>query len=197
MAVLLLLEAPGATTEQYDKVNEILGITGEEAAPDGLISHTAGATDEGVVVVDLWESHEALQAFFDSGLGEALVTAGVPQTKPARVLPVHNHFQGAGDTAGVLMIADFDGMSPELYDSMTATMEQHLSHGPGHPAAQHIAAVKENGDVLVIDVWESPERFGEFAQNEIAPAAQAIELPSFEPRFVPVYNRLKGPVLAG
>jgi heme-degrading monooxygenase HmoA len=161
-----------------------------------LISHTVGATDDGLLVVDLWESEEALQAFFDSGLGEAMAAAGVPPTEPARVLPVHNHFQGAGETAGVLMIADVDGLSPALYDSMTATMEQHLPHGPGHPAMQHIAAIKENGDVLVIDIWESAERFGEFAQNEIAPAGQAVELAPFEARFVPVYNRLTGSVLA-
>jgi hypothetical protein len=197
MAVVLVLEAPGATTAQYDRVNEILGITGDDDAPDGLISHTAGATDDGVLVVDLWESREAAQAFFLGGLGDALAAAGMTDLKPAQVLPVHNHFQGAGQTAGVLMIADVAGMGTDMYDSMTAKMEERLPHGAGHPAVQHIAAVKEDGDVLVIDIWESPEAFGEFAQNEIAPAGQEAGLAPFEPRLVPVHNRLKRSAVAG
>jgi heme-degrading monooxygenase HmoA len=164
----------------------------------GRVDLAHGAeTDDGVLVVDLWESHEARQAFFDAGLGAAIAAAGIPETKPARVLPVHNHFQGGGETPGVSMIADVDGLSPDMYDSMTAQMEQHLPHGPGHPAVQHIAAVKENGDLLVVDIWESPEAFGEFAQTVLAPAGQEAGLAPFEPRLVPVYARLKGPVLAG
>ena len=108
------------------------------------------------------------------------------------MLPVHNHFQGKGETAGVLMIADVDGLTPDMYDSMTAAMEEHELHGPGHPAVHHVAAVKENGDVLVIDIWESPEAFGEFASEQIAPAGQDAGLASFEPRFVPIHNRLRG-----
>ena len=59
MAVLMMLELPGATPEQYDRANEILGIAGDEDAPDGLISHAAGLTDEGMVIVDVWDSPES------------------------------------------------------------------------------------------------------------------------------------------
>lgn len=193
MAVLVILDLPGATTEQYEKVNEILGVLGESDAPEGLISHAAGVTDEGLLIVDLWESEQAAAAFFARGIGETMAAAGAPAPPgPPRILPVHNHFQGRGTTAGVLMIADVEGLTADMYDSMTEAMEEHEPHGPGHPAAHHIAAVKENGDVLVIDIWESPEAFGEFAKAQIAPAGEGAGLAPFEPRFVPIHNRLRG-----
>jgi heme-degrading monooxygenase HmoA len=193
MAVLVILDLPGATTEQYEKVNEVLGVLSESDAPEGLISHAAGVTDEGLLIVDLWESEQAAAAFFARGVDETMAAAGAPTPPgPPRMLPVHNHFQGKGETAGVLMIADVDGLTPDMYDSMTAAMEEHELHGPGHPAVHHVAAVKENGDVLVIDIWESPEAFGEFASEQIAPAGQDAGLASFEPRFVPIHNRLRG-----
>jgi hypothetical protein len=193
MAVLVILELPGTTTEQYEKVNEVLGVTSEADAPEGLISHTAGVTDEGLLIVDLWESEEAAAAFFARGVDETMAAAGAPAPPaPPRMLPVHNHFAGAGDHAGVLMIADVDGLSADTYDAMTATMEEHEPHGPGHPAVHHIAALEENGDVIVIDIWSSEEAFGDFARKQIAPAGEGAGMGAFEPRFVPIYNRLRG-----
>ena len=108
------------------------------------------------------------------------------------MLQVHNHFQGAGDHPGVLMIADVDGMTADMYDSMTVAMEAHQANGAEHPAVHHIAAIEENGDLIVIDIWESPEAFGEFARELIAPAGEDAGLAPFEPRFVPIHNRLRG-----
>jgi hypothetical protein len=193
MAVLVILELPGTTTEQYEKVNEVLGVQGEEDAPDGLISHTAGVTDEGLLIVDLWESEAAAAAFFARGIDATMAAAGAPAPPgPPRMLQVHNHFQGAGDHAGVLMIADVDGMTADMYDSMTAAMEVHQPEGAVHPAVHHIAAIEENGELIVIDIWPSPEAFGEFARDLIAPAGQDAGLAPFEPRFVPIHNRLRG-----
>ena len=198
MAVLVILELPGTTTEHYEKVNEFLGVRGEADAPEGLISHSAGVTGDGLLIVDLWESEAAAAAFFARGIDETMAAAGAPAPPgPPRMLQVHNHFQGSGDHAGVLMIADVDGLSADLYDSMTATMEEHEPHGPGHPAVHHVAALKENGDVLVIDIWPSAEAFGDFAQKQIAPAGQDVGMAPFEPRFVPIHNRLRGASLAG
>jgi len=61
MAVLAIMDIEGGTVEQYDEVDEILGGTGADNAPEGLISHTAGETDTGLYVADVWESHGAMQ----------------------------------------------------------------------------------------------------------------------------------------
>jgi hypothetical protein len=55
----------------------------------------------------------------------------------------------------------------------------------------HIAALKENGGPIVIDIWPSAEAFGEFAGKQIAPAGESAGGP-LEPRFVPIHNRLRG-----
>ncbi len=58
-----------------------MGIT-QDTPPDGLIVHMAGKTDDGVVVIDDWESEEKLNAFFESGLAEALAAEGVEAQQP-------------------------------------------------------------------------------------------------------------------
>jgi len=192
MAVLMVLDLPGATLEQYDRTNEILGIHGDEDAPDGLISHAAGPTDDGVLVVDVWESGEALQSFFDGrGVARAMQEAGAPPGEP-RVLPLHNHFEGGGARAGVLMLAELDDFATDTYDAMAATLTAHTPEDDTHPAVHHAAAVTESGGMLIVDIWESPEAFGAFAQEALAPAGEAAGIDPFEPRFVPIHNRIKG-----
>ncbi len=189
MAVLMMLELPGATIEQYEQTNETLGITGDETAPDGLISHAVGPTDDGILIVDVWESPEKLEAFFESA-GPAMAAAGAPAAEP-RVLPVHNHIEGAGASSGVLMIAEIDDFGTDTYDEMLASMPEHADPS-SHPATQHTAAVSESGGIVVVDIWGSPEEFGDYAQSSIAPAGEAAGMAPFEPRFVPVHNHMKG-----
>lgn len=46
--------------------------------PDGLILHVAGPTDEGVRVIDVWESEEAWQRFRTERLDPAIAALGGP-----------------------------------------------------------------------------------------------------------------------
>ena len=85
MPVAFLQEIPGATQEQYDQVVESLrGKTAE-----GRIFHVAGPMEGGWRVVDVWESQEAVNTFFQELLGPALQAAGVAATPP-QFWPVHN-----------------------------------------------------------------------------------------------------------
>ncbi len=93
MAVIMILEVPGATVEQYEKVNEHLGMESAADAPAGLIRHTCAVTDDGLLICDVWESQEALDAFFHAQLGAAIAASGMPQAQP-RVLPVHATMSG-------------------------------------------------------------------------------------------------------
>jgi hypothetical protein len=70
MAVLMIQQIP-ATKDQYDQVNEKLGI--HDHPPDGLIVHTAEDQGEkGMHIVDVWESREAYEAFGKDRLGPAV-----------------------------------------------------------------------------------------------------------------------------
>jgi hypothetical protein len=97
MAAGLLLEFDGVGREQYEAVNERLGIdsaTGEGEWPDGLLFHAGGAKTGGWVVMEVWESRQAQERFMESRLGQALREGGITEP-PARVewldLAAHHH----------------------------------------------------------------------------------------------------------
>ena len=91
MAVAFLQELPGATQEQYDQVTEIL--RGQTA--QGRILHLAGPMEGGWRVVDVWESQEAVNKFFQEQLGPAVQAARLA-APPPRFWPVHNMLIGPG-----------------------------------------------------------------------------------------------------
>ena len=191
MAVLMVFEVPGGTVEQYEHVNEILGIRGDADAPDGLVVHFAGVDDSGVTIADVWESEEPLNRFFGERAGAALHEAGVEAGPPA-VYPVHNMIrQGGGGEPGTLVLFDAPGISPGQYDAMAARMESHQGAPEHHPVSTHVAGVK-NGGIVVVDAWESPDAFLVFAQTQIAPAGEAEGIGPIEPRILRLHNRVRG-----
>jgi len=190
MPVLMKLEVPGGTTAQYDRTNEIALDDG--AAPDGLISNACGVTDDGLLIVDVWESAEAFGRFVEERLGAALAEAGMPEAEP-QLMPVHNLLVGTGSDPQVIVVIDGSGMTTDVYDGVADQMEAHTSGT--HPASVHVAAVKDDGTVLVCDLWDSPESFGAFAQEQIAPAA-GDAMAAVQPRFVPLHNTIRGDATA-
>jgi len=188
MALLMRLEVPGGTIEQYEKVNEALHIAGDDDAPDGLIIHMAADVPEGFLVIDLWESQEKLDAFAEKlmpVLNEVGMTGGTPE-----IMQVHNTIpRGAGTQANVIMETRAP-IDTDEYDRMVSEIPSHAGDASSHPVYAHIAAVAEDGTIYVADLWESPEAFAAFAESEIVPAApEGMEL---QPTFSPVHNVLHG-----
>jgi hypothetical protein len=82
----IVLEFAGVTKQQYDAVNEKLGIdpaTGTGDWPKGLTSHVGGTTPSGLCVVEVWESKADQEAFMSGRLGPAIGEIGLPA--PERV----------------------------------------------------------------------------------------------------------------
>jgi hypothetical protein len=101
MAAGLLLEFDGVGREQYEAVNECLGIdpaTGQGDWPDGLLFHAGGSKPGGWVVMEVWESQEHQQRFMEGRLGPALHEEGITGP-PGRVewleLAAHHHLAGS------------------------------------------------------------------------------------------------------
>ena len=97
MAELFILEFEGFEKEDYEKVNSFLGVdmqSGEGDWPQGLLTHSAGRSDKGWMVVEVWESREAQERFMHERLGAALQKAGV-EGPPARAdwTTLHSHHQ--------------------------------------------------------------------------------------------------------
>jgi hypothetical protein len=184
MAVLVIMDIEGGTREQYDRVDELLGGTSVDNAPPGLISHAAGETETGFLVVDVWENPEIMQQSFEQVLAPVLQQVGVPQVQP-RVLPVHDHFSGGASDAGVIVLIELDGMTTDDYDQLAATVPAHAAPG-AHPSVSHLAAVGDDG-IVIVDIWETPEAFAAFAESELAPRA-GDSLSGMTPRIVPVHK---------
>jgi hypothetical protein len=188
-----IVESPEATTADYDRANEILGINGDEDAPEGLIQHVCASEGTGLLIVDVWESEEALDRFSQERLGAALQESGVASSAgPPRTFEVHNSLSGVGTDAGILMLIEIDDLGPDAYDEMVGKMDAHYGDGSKHPCVTHVAARTEGGGMLIADLWESPQAFGKFAEEQIGPAGAAVGLGPIEPRMVPVHNRVKG-----
>jgi hypothetical protein len=93
MPVAFVLEIPGMSTEIYDSVMDKLDMSA--SWPDGLHSHYAAKTSDGLFLFDIWDSAEDWQRHAETRLGPALaeVTGGnVPQLEP-RFYPLHREEQ--------------------------------------------------------------------------------------------------------
>jgi hypothetical protein len=92
MAVGLQLKFKDGTQEQYDAIHSHLGI--EENPPDGLIFHSAGPIEEGLGVLDIWESRGHFDRFQQDRLGPAIGELGeqaMPNPPDIKEFPVHNY----------------------------------------------------------------------------------------------------------
>lgn len=80
----------GGTTDQYDQVLEKMGLTGDAPTPTGALFHWCAKTDDGLRIVDVWETAEQFQAFADSQIGPFSAEVGL---SPPQVVsyPVYNH----------------------------------------------------------------------------------------------------------
>jgi hypothetical protein len=90
MSVTMFLDLPGATTEQYDRLNEEMGTTRPEDEPEGLVSHACATTDDGLLIFDVWRSQEELNDFLANKLGPAAAKLGLPEAAPPRFGQLHH-----------------------------------------------------------------------------------------------------------
>ncbi len=80
MSYGIALVFEGVSEADYWAVNSKLGIgrDGSGEWPDGMKSHVGGPTPNGWVVMEIWESKGAQEAFMASRLGAALGEVGLP-----------------------------------------------------------------------------------------------------------------------
>ena len=96
MAEVLILEFPGVTEDQYLAVNKLLGVdaaTGAGTWPAPLLGHIASVGDDGLTVVEVWESQDAQAAFMEQ-LGPAIGQVGLPQPSRLEWRSLAGHYAG-------------------------------------------------------------------------------------------------------
>ena len=89
MAILMKIEVT-ASTAQYDELNRSIGVDSGNL-PEGLISHAVAPDGDKLVIVDIWESEDALNRFFETKAGPAMGQMGIEASEP-KILPVYNRF---------------------------------------------------------------------------------------------------------
>ena len=94
MAIAMLQIVSGRSQEDYEQVvDRVFGAGSQEpspeAAPDGLVLHSAGPTDEGWWVFDVWESPDHMRRFFDERLAPAMRELGLPSAGKPQIFTVH------------------------------------------------------------------------------------------------------------
>jgi hypothetical protein len=89
--VIVIFDVPGMTAAQYDQVMKDLNAAGE-GSPKGRRSRVAASKDGGWLVVDVWDSPDALNQFAPT-LMPILAKNGVTPPQP-QVFPAHNLVNG-------------------------------------------------------------------------------------------------------
>ena len=93
MPVAFIMEFEGGTLDQYDRVIELMGFAPGGVGPEDAHFHWATATDDGLMVTDVWTSDEAFQAFAAEKIGPFTAEVGLDEPKIRRH-EVHNHLTG-------------------------------------------------------------------------------------------------------
>ena len=87
MAVAIMFEFSGATLDQYDRVVERMNLGGK-TAPGGIF-HVCGPTENGIRIVDVWESQEVFEKFSKEQIEPITREFGMHGPK-VTIWPVHN-----------------------------------------------------------------------------------------------------------
>ena len=94
MAVAIEMSFKGATLAQYDQVMQMMSLgDGTRPSPAGALFHWAAETDDGIRVVDVWETQEQFDAFAQAEIGPYSQQAGIPSPPETTVYPVHNYLE--------------------------------------------------------------------------------------------------------
>ena len=92
MAVAVEMNFKGATLEQYDEVMKLMGLAdGTRPLPAGAVFHWVAKTDDGIRVVDVWETKEQFEQFAQEQIGPYSAQVGVPGPPETTFRDVHNH----------------------------------------------------------------------------------------------------------
>ena len=91
MPIAVEMTFRGATLDQYDQILQRMGLVQGGPMPDGGISHWVAGTDDGIRVVDVWESREQFDRFAQEQIGPFSQEAGIEGPPEMTFYEVHNH----------------------------------------------------------------------------------------------------------
>ena len=75
----------------------------------------------------------------------------------------------------ILAIIRGKGLTKGMYESVRKEVKWDQNHPKG--GVFHVSGFEDNGDMLVVDVWESADAMNEFFKTRLAPAMQKLKFP--------------------
>jgi hypothetical protein len=93
MPVAIEMMFKGATLDQYDAIMEKMHLTPGGSTPPDAIFHWVAKTDEGMHVVDVWESREAFDRFAQEQIGPYSREVGIVDEPEIRFYDVHTYLK--------------------------------------------------------------------------------------------------------
>ncbi|MDH3606324.1 MAG: hypothetical protein OER12_04950 [Acidimicrobiia bacterium] len=90
----------------------------------------------------------------------------------------------------ILTVFDLSSMTKDSYDKAVQGLAE---AGQGSPNGRqyHVAGAKEDGSIIVVDVWDSGESLAAFAETMV-PELQKAGVSPVEPAVYPVHNVIVG-----
>jgi len=94
MAIGVQIDFRNVTLDQYDEVTERTGFLPGGPAVSGSLFHWATKTNDGIRIVDVWESRQAFDTFVtETGL-PVFAAVGVVSPPEIQFYEVHNYLVG-------------------------------------------------------------------------------------------------------
>lgn len=97
----------------------------------------------------------------------------------------------------ILMILEGQGFTPEAYAAVNEAMGVQTDADAPEGLIEHVAALTDDGELVVADLWESDEALGKFFETKLGPASKQLGLPDAQPRIAQVHNHLPGTAAEG
>jgi hypothetical protein len=90
----------------------------------------------------------------------------------------------------IVTVFNIPSMNVEKYDRTIIELQ---AAGQGNPMGRlyHVAALQDNGSIIVTDVWESDELLEEFGKT-LFPILENAGVENVEPEVYPVHNYIQG-----
>lgn len=92
MTVAVQIDFKGATLEQYDQGLEGAGLLPGGPSPPGQLFHFVIKVDDGIRVIDVWESRDAYETFARSSIIPVAREVGMPDAPEVQLFDVHSYF---------------------------------------------------------------------------------------------------------
>lgn len=93
MAIAMLAEIADLTREQYEQVVKTVNQSG---SPAGALVHAGGPIEGGYRVIEVWDTREAADAFYNSDAYQAAAAASPTQPTIIMTWPIYGLDNGTG-----------------------------------------------------------------------------------------------------